>query len=134
MSLETEGKQDSRLLSLAANLTGTGPQTAADVRGLDGTQEVEVVAVGTIAAQAVTFTFEGSMDNTNFYQAGYSRIDAQATVTRAVGSTTLTPGAGTIREVFTINDKYRYLRINVSANTLSGGGAGITANLFAEPI
>jgi hypothetical protein len=123
--------QTSALLPLATAVTGTGGQTAVPVDGYNGAQVAEVIAVGTVAAQAVTFQLEGSMDSSNWYIAGAQQIDATASPSRTAAGITLTPGAGTLRHVYQVLDAYKYLRINITANTL---GTGLTASLYAVPV
>ncbi|MCA1592216.1 MAG: hypothetical protein LC754_06115 [Acidobacteria bacterium] len=131
MSNENAGPEDEFTRTLASNVTTTGLQPPVHAPGENGVEEVEVVAVGAATGQAVTFQFMGSFDNVNFYVMGYRELDNQASPMRSVSPITLTPGAGNIRAVYGFLDNYPYLRINVTANTLAGAGAGMTANLYA---
>jgi hypothetical protein len=120
--------------SLASLVTGTGAQTAVSLAGYDGTIVVEVTAIGTVSAQAATFTIQGGYDDTNFYTADIEPFDAQTTLTDSVSGQTITPGNGTLRHTYKVRDKWDWLLINISANTLSGTGAGLTATVHAEPV
>lgn len=131
MGTANEGQQEAIQVLICSAATGTGNQTVVDLEGYDGQIMLECTAVGTIAAQAVTFTVQGSDDGTNFYIAGYQQVDNVASPTRAVAGFTQTPGNGTVRNQLKVLDAYRYYTVNISSNTLL---TGLTVRAYAVPV
>ncbi len=134
-----QGSRTTVLCTAVKTTTSTGgytigvgtPTTGISVDGYNGAQMVEVTAVGTVAAQAASFRFEGSYDNVNFYIIGMQEVDGVAAPTRVAAAATTTPGNGTTRTVWQLLDPYKYVRVNITANTLV---TGLTASLYAVPI
>jgi hypothetical protein len=113
--------------TLAANTTASGAGTALAMDGCNIAQTLEVIAVGTLATQAVTFTVEGRLPgSSNWYAVGLQQINGVDNPARTASGITLTPNNGTIKRTYQVLDSYHELRVNVSNNSLSGSGAGLT--------
>ena len=101
-------------VSLAAAMTGTGVSTNQVDRG-GGIEAALLDIVSTVGATpTVTVDVQGSADGTRWWNVPYSLPATPATL--AVAAFTITT-ATTTRALLAANYPWRFLRLNLSANT-----------------
>lgn len=102
--------QESDIEYLQQGATANGNGTPVNTAGYTGAIQVEIQET---AGGTCTVTLQGSFDGTTWYAVGYQRVDAQATLTRAVTGISVTAN---LKAVFQVLDPYPELRAPVSAS------------------
>lgn len=122
--LSISGAFGSGVVTLSAAQTGTGASTNVADRGPNyGPAQLTIVStVG--ATPTVTVDIQGSIDNSDWYNVGYALPATPETP--AVAALTITT-ATTGRYLLRANQPWRYLRLNLSANT----NVTLTATVWA---